>query len=176
MMEEHFSWWNLPLHFLFETWKVNSAVGLVFTCIAVFSVAVIFEGFRLLSVALNNKFHAIPLVPVCSDLSDLSIANSIEVTDSLEHVRWERTKNHILQTAIHVFKIIASYGLMLAVMTYNAYIAISIVLGATLGYFTFCHKLQHPTNIRTEGMSRATTTCTLPEPSSECLIPGSSTA
>nr|XP_002128630.1 probable low affinity copper uptake protein 2 [Ciona intestinalis] len=178
-MEEYFSWWNLPLEFLFDAWKISNAVGLLFTCIAVFCVALIFEGFRILSAILSSRFFVLPLVP-CNrddDSSSSSINGSVEITDSLNHVKWERTKNHILQTAIHVFKVAASYGLMLAVMSYNAYIAISVLLGATLGYFVFCHhvyKLPRRTGDPCN-LSR-TTTCTFPEPSSEELLAGSTTA
>ena len=44
---------------------------------------------------------------------------------------------HILQTFLHMVQVTLGYILMLAFMTFNVWICISIVLGAGLGYFIF---------------------------------------
>lgn len=54
---------------------------------------------------------------------------------------FHRMKNHVLQTILHAARVVLGYFLMLAVMTYNAYIATCVILGAGLGYFLFCHQL-----------------------------------
>lgn len=41
--------------------------------------------------------------------------------------------------SIFAFHNILSYGIMLAVMMYNGYMFISVVLGAFIGYFLFGH-------------------------------------
>ena len=44
---------------------------------------------------------------------------------------------HWLQTLLHVVQVFVSYCLMLAFMTYNAYICIAICIGAGVGYYFF---------------------------------------
>ena len=43
--------------------------------------------------------------------------------------------SHVVQTVMHTVQIFVSYCLMLVFMTYNVYLCLSLVLGATLGYF-----------------------------------------
>ena len=45
--------------------------------------------------------------------------------------------SHWLQTFLHFIQVTVSYALMLIFMTYNGYLAISILIGASLGYFVF---------------------------------------
>lgn len=46
-------------------------------------------------------------------------------------------KNHFLQTFMHFIQIIISYCLMLIVMTFNLWLFLAIILGATIGHFSF---------------------------------------
>ena len=45
------------------------------------------------------------------------------------------SRAHLLQTLMHAIQIAWGYSLMLVFMTYNVYLCLSLVLGATLGYF-----------------------------------------
>ena len=47
------------------------------------------------------------------------------------------TSHHLIQTLLHGIQVSVSYALMLIFMTYNAYLAIAVVAGATIGYFLF---------------------------------------
>lgn len=42
---------------------------------------------------------------------------------------------HFLQTFLHLLQMVISYTLMLAFMTFQAWICISILIGSTVGYF-----------------------------------------
>nr|CAB3266227.1 probable low affinity copper uptake protein 2 [Phallusia mammillata] len=179
-MEEYFSW-NIPLKFLFDGWNVTTVTGLLFTCIAMFCLAILFEAFRVISLYFHKIFFALPLkVHVSSEnLSSPNLsAEQIDIPDSVNYVKSQRRKNHLLQTVVHIVKVATSYGLMLAVMTYNGYIAIAILVGATLGYYLFCHKLEEfapmlPEN-QDESITRSTTAIS-PDPSTQSLIAGPST-
>lgn len=46
-------------------------------------------------------------------------------------------KTHILQTLLHMLQVAVSYLLMLIVMTYNVWLFLAVVLGASTGYFLF---------------------------------------
>lgn len=44
---------------------------------------------------------------------------------------------HLLQTFLHIVQISVSYFLMLIFMTYNVWLCLAVLFGATLGYFLF---------------------------------------
>jgi Ctr copper transporter family len=44
---------------------------------------------------------------------------------------------HAFQTALHVVQLVISYMLMLIFMTYNVWLCLAVVIGATAGYFLF---------------------------------------
>lgn len=44
---------------------------------------------------------------------------------------------HVVQTLLHIVQVFLSYILMIAFMTFNLYICLSIITGAGLGYFMF---------------------------------------
>ncbi len=47
------------------------------------------------------------------------------------------SKVHFLQTFLHMIQVFIGYMLMLAFMTFNAWICLAVILGAGLGYFAF---------------------------------------
>lgn len=44
---------------------------------------------------------------------------------------------HFIQTALHLVQVVLAYSLMLGFMTFNAWICLSIICGATIGYYLF---------------------------------------
>lgn len=44
---------------------------------------------------------------------------------------------HLIQTALHLVQVILAYSLMLGFMTFNVWICLSIISGATIGYYLF---------------------------------------
>ncbi|NXX74417.1 COPT2 protein, partial [Urocolius indicus] len=52
---------------------------------------------------------------------------------SLFFPRWFRY--HVGQTLLHVLQVVLGYVVMLAVMSYNAWIFLGAIAGSTLGYF-----------------------------------------
>lgn len=47
---------------------------------------------------------------------------------------------HAIQTLLHMIQIAVSYFLMLIFMTYNMWLCMAVLLGATAGYFFFSWK------------------------------------
>lgn len=46
-------------------------------------------------------------------------------------------KIHLTQTLMHLIQVTVSYALMLIVMTFNVWLVLAIILGATVGFFFF---------------------------------------
>ena len=44
---------------------------------------------------------------------------------------------HLLLTSLHLIQVTLAYFLMLIVMTYNTWLCLAVVIGATVGYFLF---------------------------------------
>ncbi|NWJ10659.1 COPT2 protein, partial [Crypturellus undulatus] len=42
---------------------------------------------------------------------------------------------HVSQTLLHVLQVVVGYMVMLAVMSYNAWIFLGVIIGSVLGYF-----------------------------------------
>ena len=56
-----------------------------------------------------------------------------------------------------MIKVLLGYVLMLSIMTYNGYIAIALLCGAVLGYFTFAHKEDFKSVLQQRTSSAAST-------------------
>lgn len=94
----------------------------------IFLVAVLYEGL---------KYYQDKL------LIDAQMAEDKEENDQGEGRRvksiQERifSKQHVIQTAVHMLQVAESYLLMLIVMTYNVWLFLAVVIGAATGFFCF---------------------------------------
>uniref|UniRef100_H2Y8R4 Copper transport protein n=1 Tax=Ciona savignyi TaxID=51511 RepID=H2Y8R4_CIOSA len=117
---------------LFEAWRVNSVGGMVGACIAVCLVAMLYEGLKVLRESLLKKYAA---KEKYSNVNSNGVEPYVETIEPT--VSKMLSKPHFIQTFLHLVQVMVSYALMLIFMTYNAYLAISIIFGAGLGYFLF---------------------------------------
>ncbi|ELT91953.1 hypothetical protein CAPTEDRAFT_165086 [Capitella teleta] len=118
---------------LFNGWRTTSWQGMLGSCVAVFVMAALYEGLKvgremLLRSSITTKY---------------SVSVPGEETQAMTEQREMRTPPpilscaHALQTLLHILQLVISYFLMLIFMTYNAWLCISVALGAGLGYFAF---------------------------------------
>ncbi|XP_039269284.1 protein SLC31A2-like [Styela clava] len=142
-MQEYFSFNNLPFTFVFEPWYIGTSLALGFTCLSIGAVALLFEGIRVFRVWVKTYFHVSPLIPILSPQLAISgiTQSDAAIPVNQSYIRSNRIYNHVIQTFIHGTRLALGYYLMLAIMTFNSYIAIAIIGGACLGYFLFCHEL-----------------------------------
>ncbi|XP_074655102.1 high affinity copper uptake protein 1-like isoform X4 [Tubulanus polymorphus] len=128
-------------HVLFEQWYIQSVGAMVGSCIAIFILACLYEGLKVLREYLLRKhvvairYSAYDMPASTSGSSREAMVMETQQNGSIKHkmISWP----HILQTMLHILQIVISYFLMLIFMTYNVWLCIAVVLGAGTGYFLF---------------------------------------
>nr|XP_057913553.1 high affinity copper uptake protein 1 [Doryrhamphus excisus] len=131
-MTFYFGCQNVEL--LFSGLLINSPGEMVGACLAVFLLAVLYEGLKIGREALlrrsqvNVRYNSMPLPG-----ADGTVLMETHKTVGQRML----SPAHFLQTLLHVIQVVVSYLLMLVFMTYNAYLCIAVALGAGAGYFLF---------------------------------------
>lgn len=124
---------------LFACWHTTSLQEMTGSCIAVLAMAVVYEGLKaarqwLKEAAVkrgrNHQEDSGRETPV----DDVPM---ILRTPSFFSGRRLRFLHHLVQTLLHLVQFALGYMLMLIAMTFNVWLFISVVFGASLGYFIF---------------------------------------
>ncbi|XP_006816476.1 high affinity copper uptake protein 1-like [Saccoglossus kowalevskii] len=134
MMYFHFS---TKVTILFKEWTIDGSVGAMLgSCIAIFFLAVFYEGLKVLRESLlrknvvNVRYSSMPV--------GKQGGSDTVLTETHGHGRARiLSLAHLLQSVLHVVQITISYFLMLIFMTYNVWLCIAVALGAGVGYFVF---------------------------------------
>ncbi|XP_062938155.1 high affinity copper uptake protein 1 [Cynocephalus volans] len=134
-MTFYFGFKNVEL--LFSGLVINTAGEMAGAFVAVFLLAMFYEGLKIARESLLRK-------------SQVSIRyNSMPVPGPNGTILMETHKTvgqqmlsfpHLLQTVLHIIQVVVSYFLMLIFMTYNGYLCIAVAAGAGTGYFLFSWK------------------------------------
>ncbi|XP_065830156.1 protein SLC31A2-like [Oscarella lobularis] len=133
---------NAVFHFgfesqlLFQNWKAETTENLVGSCLSVFSVSILYELLKSFRSWLADRGRQKPI----ADVERTNYGTQTESTSLLPSKPQRRSTSwplHAIQTFLHVIEVLVSFSLMLVVMTCNAWLFLSIVLGSTLGYFVF---------------------------------------
>ncbi|XP_055913288.1 high affinity copper uptake protein 1 [Eupeodes corollae] len=131
---------------LFSGWKIETVFGLIGSMIAIFLMATLYEGLKYYREYLFWKtYNLLEYRPVSmpeKGPEEQSPAPTIHYVGEVIHKKPPSmlSINHLYQTLLHVIQVTLSFLLMLIFMTYNVWLAISVVLGAAVGYFLFCWK------------------------------------
>lgn len=134
-MTFYFGYKNVEL--LFAGLVINTPGGMVGACIAVFLLAVFYEGlkigreFLLRRNQVNVRYNSMP-VPG----ADGTVLMETHKTVGQRML----SLAHFFQTFLHIIQVVVSYFLMLVFMTYNGYLCIAVAAGAGFGYFLFSWK------------------------------------
>uniref|UniRef100_H3B9C6 Copper transport protein n=1 Tax=Latimeria chalumnae TaxID=7897 RepID=H3B9C6_LATCH len=117
---------------------------MVGACIAVFLLAVFYEGMKIARECLLRKSQVnirYNSMPVPGPNGVMLIETHKTVGHSPLFFRQQMLSlPHIFQTLLHVVQVVVSYFLMLIFMTYNGYLCIAVAVGAGTGYFLFSWK------------------------------------
>ncbi|XP_076627791.1 protein SLC31A2 isoform X2 [Colletes latitarsis] len=129
--------------FLLSGYNVVTTLSLVSTCLGLTALAILYEGMKILQTKIQQRTivliqnQTIKTSENSSLLSKIS-SRSVGKQSSLHCICWTTWSFQVLHWFIHT---VLGYVLMLAVMTYNVYINIAVVLGGCLGYWIFGPKL-----------------------------------
>ncbi|XP_055989237.1 high affinity copper uptake protein 1-like [Sorex fumeus] len=128
-MTFYFGYRNVEL--LFSGLLIKSAGAMAVAVVAVFLLALGYEGLKRVREGLQRKTQE-DLRAMCSpfprpDRSHLKETPRLQLLSA----------THLLQTTLHVLQVGLSYLLMLTAMTYNAYLGLAVVAGASAGYWLF---------------------------------------
>ncbi|XP_034119144.1 high affinity copper uptake protein 1 isoform X2 [Drosophila albomicans] len=128
---------------LFSWWHIETVAGLVGSMIAIFLLALLYEGLKYYREYLFWKTYNLleyrPVTgpqrnPEAPRMPPAAAAAPSPVQPTMLSI------NHLYQTLLHVLQVTLSFLLMLIFMTYNVWLCLMVVLGAGIGYFLFCWK------------------------------------
>lgn len=123
---------------VFKEWKVNTVGGLIGSMVALMLLGLLYEGLKVGREILKLQAARKVIVRESYDLNGDSHKKIPEPTYIVSPPRdMLLSKLHFLQTVLHMLQVFLGYFLMLAFMTYNAWVCLAVILGAGLGYFLF---------------------------------------
>ncbi|XP_055989226.1 high affinity copper uptake protein 1-like [Sorex fumeus] len=133
-MTFYFGYRNVEL--LFSGLLIDSAVAMAVAVVAMFLLALGYEGLKRVRKGLQRKAQE-DLRATCSPFP------RPDGTHPKDMPRLQLlSATHLLQTMLHVLQVGLSYLLMLTAMTYNAYLGLAVVVGAGAGYWLFGRKAE----------------------------------
>ncbi|ORX56417.1 Ctr copper transporter [Hesseltinella vesiculosa] len=127
-----FNWQIQDTCVVFEWWHIQTSMGMLLSCLAVFAIAAGYEYLRVWTTQLDRV--ALPSDNKKSDPNHQS-TSSFSESDTLLHspVRQQQ----ILRSVMYAIMMAISFWLMLVFMTYNGYLMIATILGAGVGHYIF---------------------------------------
>ncbi|XP_042335371.1 probable low affinity copper uptake protein 2 [Sceloporus undulatus] len=134
----------MPMHFyfsdkvvlLFDFWNVHSPAGMVLSVVVIMLLAVLYEAIKVGKVKLIQR--TMPIIPPSISQETLGEPErgSINMgTTHLTSIPKIQLPWHVAQTFIHVVQVVLGYLVMLAVMSYNSWIFLGVIVGSAVGYY-----------------------------------------
>ncbi|XP_045455589.1 high affinity copper uptake protein 1-like isoform X1 [Melitaea cinxia] len=130
---------------LFSWWKVTDVGEFIGSFLAIFILALLYEGLKYYRKHLLWKTYT-GLQYCAVSPPDKGVANICadepQVIQPMPHaldrnVPTMLSVEHAWQTILHGIQVLVSYMLMLVFMTYNTWLCAAVVLGSATGYFLF---------------------------------------
>lgn len=136
---------------VFSGWTTTNEGTFVVTCLALFAIAFIFESVKFIRDVLIkrkylNKLKS-KLKKKSSDMYNINdeksgsdeVLKAVSETETEKEPYYKKIFNglHYVQTVLYFIQVTLAYFLMLAFMTYNFWICLSILLGLATGFFFF---------------------------------------
>ncbi|XP_068160000.1 high affinity copper uptake protein 1 isoform X1 [Drosophila tropicalis] len=138
---------------LFSWWHIDTVAGLIGSMIAIFLLALLYEGLKYYREYLFWKtYNLLEYRPVTGPQRNpeaprlpspaAAAPSPVQYVGEVVHKQPPSmlSLNHLYQTLLHILQVTLSFLLMLIFMTYNVWLCLMVVLGAAIGYFLFCWK------------------------------------
>lgn len=131
---------------LFSWWKVTDIGEFIGSFLAVFLMALLYEGLKYYRKHLLWKTYTglqyCAVAPPDKGVSNLCAPDEPQNIQPVPHVLERNIPTmlstaHAWQTVLHGMQVLVSYMLMLVFMTYNTWLCAAVVLGSATGYFLF---------------------------------------
>ena len=122
----------------FKGWKTKNPGQMFAACIGFIILGILYEGLKVGRQLLATRRHSV--IPTTQNGSASHHGKSSDVENREGRVVVSlgmRGHAHLIQTVLHTLQVAVGYLLMLAVMTYNVWICLSVVFGAGVGYLLF---------------------------------------
>ncbi|GAB0198388.1 probable low affinity copper uptake protein 2 [Grus japonensis] len=114
---------------LFDFWSVHSPAGMALSVLVILLLSMLYEAVKMgKAMLLRWALLALP-----RSLSWESVVEPEEGGTGTAQGSW--FWYHVGQTLFHVVQVVLGYMVMLAVMSYNAWIFLGAIAGSALGYF-----------------------------------------
>ncbi|XP_036367385.1 probable low affinity copper uptake protein 2 isoform X1 [Octopus sinensis] len=128
---------------LFEGWNSTGFPGMIVMFSVTTMVAIIYDAIRLLHAFIHVKARQNPILysqEETGSTSENSPSNSLQslispLSGSI--IKRKRRLYYLAETVIHMLLTFIGYLIMLMVMTFNGWLAIAVLLGASIGFFLF---------------------------------------
>jgi len=126
---------DMPMYFhggtmvtlFFKDWMTMSQKEFNGACVALFLVSALYEGLKVL------RKLIVPGKRIQCSAQSANFTSNNNGPPTLQ----QRIIVHLIQTVLHVIQVFLGYLLMLAFMTYNSLVCVSILLGYGFGYLVF---------------------------------------
>jgi copper transporter 1 len=128
---------------LFEGWHIRTAGGMVGSCVAIITIAALYEIVKTMKEVHLRRSVRIPRFTTNQWVNSSGDPEAASVGEkSPLFGNWSRKSSlswsaHLLQTLIYFVQITLAYSLMIVFMTLNVWLCISLLFGLTLGYLLF---------------------------------------
>ncbi|XP_073942493.1 high affinity copper uptake protein 1-like isoform X2 [Choristoneura fumiferana] len=121
---------------LFSWWNVTDIGEFIGSFLAIFLMALLYEGLKYYRKHLLWKTYA-GLQYCAVSPPDKGVSNLCSPDEPQVIQPRMLSGAHAWQTALHGLQVLVSYMLMLVFMTYNTWLCAAVVLGSASGYFLF---------------------------------------
>lgn len=147
-MTFHFSH-TVPGGLLIREWGIQSVGDLVGAVVAVFLLAILYEGLKTLREYLiyvdlkhwQDHKKSRRQFDLQDEKHSLIVSESVERKKGFKYYSISLSM-HILQSILHIVQVGYGYVLMLVAMTYNVWLFLALIFGAGVGYLIFA-KTRH---------------------------------
>ncbi|KAJ3901683.1 Ctr copper transporter family-domain-containing protein [Lentinula edodes] len=152
---------------VFRSWHISTNTAFVISCLAIVALGVLYEYLRVFQKLIDTRIALSLVKDKRSRSRSSSGRNSPEIPleeEGLLSGRVFKAKvtgvpvplpSRIFRAVLYGISVFLSFFLMLVFMTYNAYLILSVVLGAALGHFIFGDSVDPDSILSTDGKGMA---------------------